>query len=279
LLVAGHLEGLDRLADREERRAGDGHAPHRRWLSLRLRAAGALLRGEFLDSERLAEAALEVGRRPLGAAASLAHGTQLVFLRWLQGRPGEVEALLEDLAAQQAWGARAWPRLLGLAYAGQAPEDDARRLLVAMPAQSGARPSVAELVAATGACAKLGDDDTAGRLSRLLVPWSGHHLTAGHIYLGAADHHLGILAATAGRWEEGLAHLQAAAAAHERLGARPWQALTAQAQAGALRGRDGPGDRARATAMDAAATATAGRLGMELPGWGRPVLAPRSRAG
>jgi DNA-binding SARP family transcriptional activator len=278
LLVAGDLEGLDRLAQREGRMAGDGHAPHRRWLSLRLRAAGALLRGEFLDGERLAEAALEVGRRPLGAAAGLAHGAQLVFLRWLQGRPGEVEALLEDLAVQQAWGARAWPRLLGLAYAGQGREDDARRLLeAAMAAPAGARPSVAELVAVTGACAQLGDARRAGRLWRLLAPWSGHHLAAGHVYLGAADHHLGILAATAGRWEDGLAHLQAAAAAHERLGARPWQALTAQAQAGALRGRGGgPGDRARAAAMDTAAAAAAGRLGMELPGWGGPALAPRS---
>jgi hypothetical protein len=30
------------------------------------------------------------------------------------------------------------------------------------------------------------------------------HLAAGHIYQGAADHHLGILAATAGRWEDSL---------------------------------------------------------------------------
>ena len=84
----------------------------------------------------------------------------------------------------------------------------------------------------------------------LLEPWAGHHLAAGHTYLGAADHHLGILAATAGRWEDGLGHLQAALAAHERLGARPWQALTAQA----LRGpaprprparRPGPGGRPR----------------------------------
>jgi DNA-binding SARP family transcriptional activator len=277
LLVAGDLEGLDRLAEQEERLAGAGDAPQRHWLSLRLRAAGAMLRGELLDSERLASAALEAGRGPLGAAASLAHGSQLVFLRWLQGRPGEVEALLEDLGAQQAWGARAWPRLLGLAYAGQGREDDARRLLeTTMAGPPGAHPGVAELVAVTGACALLGDAGRAHRLSALLVPWSGHHLAAGQLYLGAADHHLGILAAVAGRWEDSLAHLQAAAAAHERLGARPWQALTAQALAGMLRGRDGPGDRARAAAMDAAAATAAGRLGMELPGWGRPTLGPRS---
>jgi hypothetical protein len=91
----------------------------------------------------------------------------------------------------------------------------------------------------TGVCAQLGDGDAAGRLSERFALWAGHHLAASHLYLGAADHHLGILNAVAGRWEDGLAHLQAAA-------------------------------------MDAVATATAGRLGMELPGWRRPALGPRS---
>jgi hypothetical protein len=42
-----------------------------------------------------------------------------------------------------------------------------------------------------------------------------------------------------------------------------------------LRGRDRPGDQARAAAMDSTANALAGRLGMDLPGWGRPILGPR----
>jgi hypothetical protein len=134
---------------------------------------------------------------------------------------------------------------------------------------------VARLVALTGACAQLGDATAAGRLAELLTPWTGHHLAAGHTFLGAADHHLGVLAATAGRWEDSRGHFRAALAAHERLGARPWQALTAQAYAGMLRGRDGPGDRARAAGLEATAQAAADRLGMELPGWGRPTLGPR----
>jgi DNA-binding SARP family transcriptional activator len=278
LLAAGDLDGLDRLAEREARVARERHTPHHQWLALRLRSAGALVRGEFWDSERLAEAALDLGRRPLGAAASLTHGAHLVFLRWLQGRPDEVEALLERQIAQQAWGADAWPRLLPLAYAGQARAAEARRALdTAMADGLGSRPSVAELVAASGACAHLGDAAAAGRLSELLAPWAGHHLAAGHVYLGAADHHLGILAATAGRWEDGLAHFQAAMATHRRLGARPWEALTATAWAATLRGRDDHGDQARAAALDASARDMAGRIGMDLPGWGRPTLGPRAR--
>ena len=89
----------------------------------------AMLRGDFPASERLATEADELGRPSIGAAAAMAHGAQLVFLRWLQGRPGQVEALLDRLAAQQAWAAGAWPALLPLAYAGQGRDADARRLL------------------------------------------------------------------------------------------------------------------------------------------------------
>ncbi|HEV2894193.1 MAG TPA: hypothetical protein VG411_10585, partial [Actinomycetota bacterium] len=276
LLAAGDLDGVDRLTEREARAAQERHLPRHLWLSLRLRSSMAMLRGDFPASERLAEDAYELGRHSIGAAAAMAHGAQLVFLRWLQGRPGQVEALLDRLAGQQAWAADAWPLLLPLAYAGQGRDAEARRGLDrAMAAFPGGRPSTTGLVALVGACAQLGDGAAAGRLSALLEPWAGHHLAAGQTYLGAADHHLGILAATAGRWEDSFGHLRAAQAAHERLGARPWQALTAQALAGMLRGRDRPGDQARAAVMDSTANALAGRLGMDLPGWGRPILGPR----
>jgi DNA-binding SARP family transcriptional activator len=276
LLAVGDLDGVDRLTEREARLPEARPVPHHRWLVLRLASVLAMLRGEFTDSERLATDAFQLGRRQLGAPAILAHGAQLVFLRWLQGRPDEAEALLERLGAQQAWARRAWSRLLPLAWAGQGREAEAgEQLEAAMAGGLGGQPSVAGLVALVGACAQLGDAAAAGRLAELLGPWAGHHLTAGHTYLGAADHHLGILAATAGRWEDSLHHFRGALAAHGGLGARPWQALTAQAVAGMLRGRDGPGDRARAADLDAGAAAGASLLGMELPGWGRPILGPR----
>ncbi|MFL6102711.1 MAG: hypothetical protein ACJ74K_05105 [Actinomycetes bacterium] len=118
LLTAGDLDGVERLAEGEARLAETG-APHHRWLALRLRASTAMLRGNFADSERLAGVAFDLGRRHLGGPAILAHGSQLVFLRWLQGRPGEVEALLERLGAEQPWARRVWPRLMPLAWAGQ----------------------------------------------------------------------------------------------------------------------------------------------------------------
>lgn len=57
-----------------------------------------------------------------------------MVLRWLQGRPGEAEAVLERLAVEQPSGAHAWQRLLPLAYAGQDRDTDARHQLNAAPA-------------------------------------------------------------------------------------------------------------------------------------------------
>ena len=41
LLAAGDLDGVDRLTEREARAARERNAPHRGWLSLRLRSAGS----------------------------------------------------------------------------------------------------------------------------------------------------------------------------------------------------------------------------------------------
>jgi DNA-binding SARP family transcriptional activator len=267
LLGAGDLAGVDRLAEREARIAQERYIPHHRWLALVLRATRTMVHGDFGDAERRIADALQHGRGPLGATAILAHGVQLAVLRWLQGRPDEVEAVLERLAAERHLGVHAWRRLLPLAHAGQGRDADARRHLDAALGQGLAGRSVLELVALAGASAQVGHVASADRLARLLAPWTGHHLAVGHLYLGSADHHLALLAATAGHLDDALRHVAAALAAHDRLGARPWLALTAQAYAGMLRARDRPGDRGRATALEATARADARRLGMELPGW------------
>jgi hypothetical protein len=95
-------------------------------------------------------------------------------------------------------------------------------------------------------------------------------------YLGAGEHHLGMLAATAGRWDHAERHLLAAMAAHRHLGAHPWLVLTRQAYAGMLRGRGRRDDLDRAVTFDAATRAVASNLRMGLPGWGRATLGPRA---
>jgi DNA-binding SARP family transcriptional activator len=275
LLAAGDLAGLDRLVD-GVRPAGDRRdVPYQQWLSLLIRAMRAVMRGRLEEGERLSERALAYGLDKVDGAVGLAHGAQLVFLRWLQGRPGEVRALLRRL--ERELGGRGWRTLLPLAAAAQGREAEARRALDAAAADGfGGWRGAVEVVGLVGACALLGDARVAATLHGLLQPYQGWHLTAGPmVYLGAGDHHLGILAATAGRWDDAERHLLAAMAAHRRLGARPWLVLTRQAYAGMLRGRARRDDLDRAEVFDAATHAVAGRIGMDLPGWGRVALGPR----
>jgi hypothetical protein len=108
-----------------------------------------------------------------------------------------------------------------LAYAGQGRDTDVRRHLDTATAQGLAGRTLAELVALSGACTELGDGLAADRLYQVLCPGRTITLATGHIYLGAADHHLAILTATAGRWQQSVRHLRAALAVHGRLGVRP----------------------------------------------------------
>jgi DNA-binding SARP family transcriptional activator len=274
LLAAGDLEAIDRFAGAQERAAGHRRMPYRWWLSLVVRAMRAIMRGEFAAGERLTEQAIAYGREMVGAGTSLAHSTQLIFLRWLQGRPDDVRGIVEQLFREPL--GQGWRTLLPLAFPGQRRQGEARRDLDAAAADRFAgRRSAVEVVGLVGSCALLGDGAAAGRLYELLLPYQGWHLGAGPmVYLGAGDHHLGVLAATAGRWDDAERRLLAAMAAHRRLGARPWLALSRQAYAGMLRGRGRRGDQHRAEMVDAAADAVARRLGMELPGWGRSTLGP-----
>jgi DNA-binding SARP family transcriptional activator len=276
LLAAGDLDGLDELVEAAGRNADRRPVPYQRWLSLVVQAMRAIMRGELAEGERLAERALAHGLDKVDGAVGHTHGAQLVFLRWLQGSPAEVRALLQRLGREPA--GRGWRALLPLAAAAQGREAEARRALDAAAANGfGGWRSAVEVVGLVGCCALLGDAAAAARLHRLLLPYRGWHLGAGPmVYLGVGDHHLGMLAATAGRWADAERHLLAAMTAHRRLGAHPWLVLTRQAYAGMLRGRGRRDDLDRAEVFDAATRAVAGRIGMALPGWGRDTLGPRA---
>jgi DNA-binding SARP family transcriptional activator len=276
LLAAGDLDGLDELVAALGRPADRRRVPYQWWLSLAVRAMRAIMRGELAAGERLAEQALAYGLDKVDGAVGHTHGAQLVLLRWLQGRPDGVRALVQQLGREPV--GRGWRTLLPLAAAGQGREAEARRDLDAAAANgfAGWRSGV-EVVGLVGACALLGDAVAAARLHRLLLPYKGWHLGAGPmVYLGAGEHHLGMLAATAGRWDHAERHLLAAMAAHRHLGAHPWLVLTRQAYAGMLRGRGRRDDLDRAVAFDAATRAVASNLRMGLPGWGRATLGPRA---
>ena len=81
-------------------------------------------------------------------------------------------------------------------------------------------------------------------------------------FLGAADHWLGVLAATTGRYTEAGLHFEAALARHREMGARAWTALTEEAYGRVLSLRGQPADIERAAALTESAMRTAGELGL-----------------
>jgi tetratricopeptide (TPR) repeat protein len=118
---------------------------------------------------------------------------------------------------------------------------------------------------ASEACALLGDADAAAVLYEQLSPFAGRH-AIGHAEgsVGAIDRYLGLLAATRGDPETAIGHLEAAIAANDAMGARPWAAHSQHDLAVVLRRRGLAGDDVRAQDLDRAARSTALALGMAL---------------
>jgi hypothetical protein len=96
-----------------------------------------------------------------------------------------------------------------------------------------------------------------------LAPYTARNVVLGcAAYLGAVDHHLGVLESALGRTDDAVTHLDAALERHRTIGARPWIALSQAWLANVLSERDAPGDADRATALHAEASATAAELGL-----------------
>src|SRR6266542_239531 len=202
-----------------------------RWAATTMRALRALLDGSFDDAERLADEALslQTGRPNV----LFTHLDQVALLRWEQGRLGELRDEWQGVVDRfpRAAFARAW---LSLADAELGDSDGARRGLWSLAEQLPQRPrNGIWLPAVALACvlsAHLNEPEAAGSLYPLLGPYGGHIVafTAPQpvVCLGSASFYLGLLATVTARWAEAADHFEAAIAAHDRLGARPFLART-----------------------------------------------------
>jgi DNA-binding CsgD family transcriptional regulator len=111
----------------------------------------------------------------------------------------------------------------------------------------------------------LGDAEGADVLYRLLLPGEGHCLAgpSGTVFSrGSVSLPLGRLAATAGRYDDALRHLERGLQENTRSGALPYVAQTHLAVATTLLARRGPGDSAAALPAARAAQALAETLDM-----------------
>ncbi|HEX6451594.1 MAG TPA: AAA family ATPase [Trebonia sp.] len=227
----------------------------------------ASLEGRFADAEKLAG---ELDRRlqQLGhPQAQIIPVAQTFSRRWLQGQAAEYVPVFEALSASDpanhAWSAStAW--CLAEAGARNRVADLLRELGPASAAQADKNYVWwAVLVGLSDAVDLTGDRQWAQALYDLAAPYAGNNCTLGvAVFLGAVDHWLGVLAGTAGHFNEAIAHLDAALARHQDMGAQPWTALTQEAYGNVLSMRGLAADAERASELRQSAMHTAGELGL-----------------
>ncbi len=193
---------------------------------------------------------------------------QVFVSLWLQGRLPEILPVLDagiqlDPDALDTWGVRTW------ALAGVGDTAGAQESLRIHPVEDLAAFDrsftwlVAVVGAAVGAVAA-GDEAWAAAAHAALLPYSGRNCVLGHAaFLGAVDHHVGVLDTVVGRHDDAVDHLGQALERHRVIGARPWAALSGAWLANVLAERGGRGDAGRATELDAESRALAAELGVE----------------
>jgi hypothetical protein len=197
------------------------------------------------------------------------HAGQLLAVRSLQGRVGELIEPARALAAEYAH-LPGWRIALASMYAWIGQDAEARRMLAPLAANGFA--SIPQnsnwatcLATAAIAVVLLDERAWAQALYELLRPYAQLNVSGGggnSPQLGPAAMHLGALAATTGRQEAAAEHFEDVLEANARMGAKPWEALTRCEYGRMLLAHGDPRDRPRAERLLAEAHATADALGL-----------------
>ena len=244
-------------------------------------SAIALCEGRLADAEAMAERSHEWSRLLTGRDASGVYGIQMFGVRREQGRLAELAPVIRLLAGRGA----SWRPGLASLLAELGMETEARRELARVAAEGidELRLSLwlAALTYLTDAASALDDEAMAALLYPELEPHAGTNAMIGHMVAcyGAADRHLGMLAATLGEWERAESHFERAMTLNRGLGARTWLAHTAY-EYGRMLLRRGRSERDRAAELLGEADGLATQIGMPaLLGRIRSLGAPRAVAG
>ena len=252
-----------------------GQPFYRSWVA-GLHPMRALMQGRFGDAERLAREALAAAESAANWNGITASRVQLAWC-WKDigcgaDRADEVERFVREevLTRPLSGGAAAvWNGNLALFMAEAGLEARARHYLdrVAdcddteltqnVDGRSGA-------ALAAEACALLGDEHLAPRFYELLLPREGLCILGGRgvYFRGAVARYLGLLAATMGRADDAVRHLEDALETNARAQAPPWIARSLLDLARALSARGRPGDDLRAVDELQRAELLARNLGM-----------------
>jgi tetratricopeptide (TPR) repeat protein len=273
----GDAPTIQREFQRCERWATEVKQPYLVWIVAMLRGCLALLEGRVHEVEGFAHAALALGEQAQNKNAPLFFGIQLAHLFWLHGRFAEVETGLIGLGALYPLVTHTSQAGLAITYSEQGRVAEARAQFEAVAGDDLASlPRHVAWLCTTAflaeVCVFLDDTARAETLYAMLLPFESRWVTLPPaIPFGAADHYLGALSATLGRWENATRHFENAIAMEKRLGTEQWLARTQVAYAAMLVGRGVTSDRPKAAGLLDAALETAVSLVM-------PTVAERARA-
>jgi tetratricopeptide (TPR) repeat protein len=291
LSLVPHLEEAgDMAAARREAELHD-QATHgaRRYLTttwiLRVwRAMTALAQGRLDDAEQLSLQAFQL-RDQRGDTAAQYFGSQLLVLRREQGRLAEIVDGIGAFAAENA-SLPIWRLAHAWVYAELDRTAEAESELEQLGGQDFADIPrdmywlmcfwlLAEITA------KLDDHRRAAALYGMLLPYRTRCAIVPMAFIGGSvERSLGLLAGTAGLYDEATDHFEAALIANERMGLRPWVAHAQHEYARLLLARGRTGDRSRARDLLARSVDTARALGMAaLRTRAEPLLAQIAPAG
>jgi len=242
----------------------------------------AFFAADLPEAERLADTTLELGQTLRGEEPSGIHGLRMFMIRREQDRLAELAPMMRTILRLNPAGTMWRPGLTAL-LAEVGMLDEAREHLVELCADDvAAVPDDALWVACISfladACQALGDAGRADLLYRLLRPYEGRNLMVAVFVtcLGSADRILGTLAATAGRVDDAVEHLDRSLADNRTMGMTLWEAHSAYELARVLLERRRPGDVERAFPLVEEAAALAARH--DLTAVARRVQALRASA-
>jgi tetratricopeptide (TPR) repeat protein len=267
MLELGDVVGFDSGLEKYAVAAKKTGSVQDQWIASSGRVVQAILRGEFAQAERCAEASLRLGETACIEAAPGVYGVQMFTIRREQGRLAEVAPALRRFIDDNPRDG-AWRPGLALVACDLGFDGPAHKILAEIAAGGFAIPVDAKrtltLSYLAEVCVRLDDGDSAERVYGLLLPYQDMAVMApvATVCCGAAARYLGMLAGVLRDWKAAEAHLEHALALDESLQAWPWHAHTRYEYALVLFQRNRKQDRARATELLSSAAATAERFGM-----------------
>jgi eukaryotic-like serine/threonine-protein kinase len=266
-LELADVESVDRELSLYARLADELRMPEHSWLTIALRGMRALLDGDVDGAERLANEARQAGRRAEQPVAEQFYGIQMVQIRSLQGRAGELLPAVRELA-EQFPGIPAWRGGVITLAARSGDFELSRRELERFAGDDfSAIPRDVNWAAAMGllgeAIALNGDVDRAERAYDELLPYEGLVIVVARAVgcNGPVDRVLGMLAETMGRLDDAERHFGNAVEIATRMGDRPGMALSGLALSELLLARDESNDRELAQEMLSTVLGTAREMG------------------